>query len=241
MPRQGRRHSPIPLTKPPPARRKKKPFDVNDMFARIAEAIRPFKKAAMFELAEQGYDSPFQQLIACVISIRTFDEVSAPTARRLFDVARTPPQVAKLSVDRIDELIHAATFHRPKAQTIRDIARRVTDEFDGHLPCDLDTLLTFKGVGPKCAHLTLGVACGQPYISVDVHVHRVTNRWGYVATPTPEKALATLEAKLPKPNWIDINRLLVPFGKHVCTGKRPKCSTCPVLEYCRQVGVNEHR
>ena len=89
--------------------------------------------------------------------------------------------------------------------------------------------------------MALGVACGLPFISVDVHVHRVTNRWGYVAASTPEKTLAELEAKLPKGHWVDINRLLVPFGKHVCTGKAPKCSTCPVLAYCRQVGVTEHR
>jgi endonuclease-3 len=195
----------------------------------------------MFELAEQGHGSPFEQLVACIISIRTFDEVSAPTARRLFEVARTPAEVAKLSVKRIDELIHGCTFHEPKARTIREIAQRVLSEYGGELPCDVDALLTFKGVGPKCAHLTLGVACGRPFISVDVHVHRVTNRWGYVAASTPEKTLAALESKLPKTHWIDINRLLVPFGKHVCTGKLPKCSECPVLAYCRQVGVTEHR
>src|SRR5256885_17092475 len=103
--------------------------------------------------------------MACINSIRTLDEVSAPTAQRLFETARTPAQVAKLGVKGIDELIRAATFHQPKARTIHEIAKRVDAEFDGKLPCDLDTLLSFKGVGPKCAHLTLGVACGKPYIS----------------------------------------------------------------------------
>jgi endonuclease-3 len=211
------------------------------MFARIAEAIEPFKKAAMFELAEMGFKTPFEQLVACVISIRTFDEVSLPTAQKLLEVARTPAAVAKLGVARIDELIHASTFHLPKAKTIHEIATRVATEFGGELPCDLDTLLSFKGVGPKCAHLALGIACGEPFISVDVHVHRVTNRWGYGQATTPEKTLGQLEAKLPKEHWVDINRLLVPFGKHVCTGKAPKCSECPVLEYCQQVGVTGHR
>jgi endonuclease-3 len=236
---QGRRRSVVP----PQARTssKKKPFDIDDMFARIEQAIRPYKKAAMFELAEQGHTSLFEQLVACIISIRTFDEVSAPTARRLFEVARTPAQVAALGVKRIDELISSATFHEPKARTIREIAHRVVKEFGGELPCDADVLLSFRGVGPKCAHLALGVACGQPYIAVDIHVHRVTNRWGYVQAPTPEKTLEQLQDRLPKKHWIDINRLLVPFGKHICTGKLPKCSTCPVLKYCRQVGVTAHR
>jgi endonuclease-3 len=243
MARQGRR-------RPPPAshaagepRRagKKKPFDVDEMFGRIETAIAPFKKAAMFELREQGYRSVFEQLVACIISIRTLDEVSAPTARRLFEVARTPAAVAKLGERRVDELIHAATFHEPKSRTILEIAKRTVEEFGGELPCDADVLTSFRGVGPKCAHLALGVACGEAFISVDIHVHRVTNRWGYVAASTPEKTLVELEGKLPKQHWIDINRLLVPFGKHICTGKLPKCSTCPVLEYCRQVGVTSHR
>jgi endonuclease III len=236
----GRRRTVVP-PRPKRSRSKKIPFDLDDMFGRIAKAIRPYKKAAMFELAEAGYRTPFEQLVACIISIRTLDEVSAPTARRLLDEARTPAMVAKLGVGRIDELIHAATFHGPKARTIHEIASRVVKEFDGELPCDLETLLSLKGVGPKCAHLTLGVACGLPFISVDVHVHRVTNRWGYVAATTPEKTLAQLEERLPKEHWIDINRLLVPFGKHICTGKLPRCSECPVLPYCRQVGVKEHR
>jgi len=211
------------------------------MFHRIDAAIRPFNKAAMFDLREQGHTSLFEQLVACVISIRTLDEVSAPTARRLFEVARTPAAVAKLGARRIDELIHAATFHGPKSKTILEIARRTVDEFGGELPCDAEVLTSFRGVGPKCAHLALGVACGEAFISVDIHVHRVTNRWGYVHASTPEKTLAELEAKLPKRHWIDINRLLVPFGKHVCTGKLPKCSTCPVLAYCQQVGVTGYR
>jgi endonuclease-3 len=211
------------------------------MFARIEMAIRPFDKAAMFELKERGHGTLFEQLIACVISIRTFDEVSLPAALRLFEVARMPAAVAKLNVGRIDELIGTATFHGPKAKTIHDIARRTVDELGGELPCDAGTLMNFKGVGPKCAHLALGVACGEAFISVDVHVHRVTNRWGYVAAATPEKTLAQLEKTLPREHWVDINRLLVPFGKHVCTGRLPKCSTCPVLEFCRQVGVEKHR
>jgi len=195
----------------------------------------------MFELADRGHASLFEQLVGCIISIRTRDEVSLPTALDLFERASTPAAVAKLSVAQIDRLIAASTFHRAKADTVRSIATRAVEEFDGKLPCDFDVLTSFKGVGPKCANLALGIACGQSRIGVDIHVHRVTNRWGVVATRSPEQTMAALEKILPRRYWIEINRFLVPFGKHVCTGQRPKCSTCPVLEYCKQVGVTSHR
>ena len=120
-------------------------------------------------------------------------------------------------------------------------AEKIVEDYDGELPCDEETLLSFKGVGPKCANLVLGIACDLAQVSVDIHVHRVTNRWGYVKASTPEKTMQALHEKLPKRYWIEINSLLVPFGKHVCTGKRPKCSTCPVLEMCQQVNVVTHR
>jgi len=195
----------------------------------------------MFELAERGHRTLFEQLVACIISIRTLDEVSLPTALRLFERAPTPDAIAKLSVAQIDKLIHASSFHRAKAESIRTIARRTVAEFGGRLPRDRDVLMSFKGVGPKCANLALGVAHGDLHISVDIHVHRVTNRWGVIKASTPEQTMLELERVLPKRYWVDINRLLVPFGKHVCTGRLPKCSTCPVLEYCRQVGVTTHR
>ena len=219
----------------------KKPFDIDLAVKLISKAVGPFPKAAMFELAEDGFDSPFEQLVACMISIRTYDEVSLPTARKLLSRARTPAQMSKMTPEEIDSLINTSTFHERKAEQIHVIAQRVMDEYDGEIPCDEEVLRSFSGVGPKCAHLVLGIACGQPYISVDIHVHRVTNRWGYVKASTPEKTMAALETKLPQKHWIDINRLLVPFGKHICTGTLPKCSTCPVLDMCQQVGVKAHR
>ena len=156
--------------------------------------------------------------MACIISIRTYDEVSLLGAQRLFKRARTPEAVAALPESEIDKLIYPATFHERKAAQIRAIARTVVDEHGGKLPCDRELMLSFGGVGPKCANLAMGVACGESVISVDIHVHRVTNRWGYVATRTPEKTIEALEAVLPQKHWIDINKLLVPFGKHICTG-----------------------
>jgi len=219
----------------------KHPFDVGIAFERIEQAVKPWPKAALFQLAEEGYTSVFEQLLACIISIRTYDEVTLPVSRTLFAQARTPAEIARLTWEELDPLISPSTFHERKANQILAIAREVEEKFGGTLPADRDVLLSFAGVGPKCANLVLGVACGLPVISVDIHVHRVTGRWGYVSASTPEKTLLALEAKLPERYWIDINRLLVPFGKHICTGTRPRCSTCPVLDMCRQVGVDEHR
>lgn len=219
----------------------KKPFDIGVALERIESAVAPWPKAALFQLAEEGFASVFEQLLACMISIRSYDEVTLPVSRKLFGRARTPAEIAALSHAELDALISPSTFHERKAGQILAIARRVSDEFHGVLPGDRDVLLSFAGVGPKCANLVLGIACGAPLISVDIHVHRVTGRWGYVQAATPEKTLLALEAKLPPPYWIEINRLLVPFGKHVCTGNLPRCSTCPVLDMCRQVGVEAHR
>jgi endonuclease-3 len=200
-----------------------------------------YPKAALFELAEEGFDSPFELLVACIISIRTRDETTLLCARRLFALARTAAAVRQLRPEAIDTAIGACAFHDAKAGQIHAIARQVVVTHGGELPCDDDLLRSFRGVGPKCANLVLGIACHQPRISVDIHVHRVTNRWGYVQARTVEQTMAMLEAKLPRDYWVEINRLLVPFGKHLCTGARPRCSACPILDMCRQVGVTSHR
>jgi endonuclease-3 len=222
----------------------KKRFDITTVMRRLRRAAKPYEPAAMFVLADEGYGSVFQILVACIISIRTFEEVTLPTARKLFAVAKTPARVAKLSVSEIDELIRACTFHEPKARMIHEIAVRAVKELDApdDLPGEMDVLLSFRGVGPKCAKLVMGIAAGAPQgVPVDIHVHRVTNRWGYVCGSTPEQTMVELENKLPRRYWMEINKLLVPFGKHICAGKAPKCSTCPLLECCRQVGVTTHR
>ncbi len=242
--------SPFPSGDPPMATGKrirsktttaKRPFSISLALRRIRAAVRPFPKAALFELAEQGHTSVFEQLVACILSIRTRDETTLPAARRLFAAASTPADMVRLGPAGIEELIRDCSFHEAKAPQIHAIARRTVEDFGGQLPCDAEVLQSFHGVGPKCAHLALGIACGQSLIGVDIHVHRVTNRWGYVEASTPEKTMAALQEKLPRRYWLEINALLVPFGKHICTGILPKCSTCPVLDMCRQVGVTRHR
>jgi endonuclease-3 len=215
----------------------KEPFDIDKAMILIEEAVRPYPKAAMFELADEGYTSPFEQLIACIISIRTYDEVSLPVSRRLFARARTAEAMSQLSTAEIIQLIEGTSFPGNKGPQIKAIAQQLVDEYDGQLPCNRELLLSFKGVGPKCANLAMGIACDGPYISVDTHVHRITNRWGYIEAKTPEKTMTALEETLPLQHWIEINRLLVPFGKRICTGTRPNCAACPIRNMCQQIGV----
>lgn len=245
----------------------KRPFDIDEVIARIRDFVKEMPAPSMFQLRNEGFATPFEQLVACIISIRTMEETSLPVSRQLFAVARTPAEMLALDVDRIEGLIHQSTFSERKAEQIKEIARTVIQRYGGELPCDAEVMQAFSGVGPKCANLALGIAClqrGLPYraprrvgsaggdtaedgeaqgrvIPVDIHVHRVTNRWGIVSTKTPEQTTVALEAVLPRDYDVEINERLVPFGKHHCTGVRPKCSTCPVLEMCQQVGVTSHR
>ena len=215
--------------------------DLALVLSRVEEAIKPYPKAAMFDLFERGYNSLFEQLISCIVSIRTLDETTIPVSLRLFEAARTPEQLLAIDIPTLTELLYGTTYPDQKAYTLRGIADRIVNEFGGQLPANFVTLTSLKGVGPKCANLALGVATGQAAISVDIHVHRVVNRWGYVQTKQPEQTLKVLEAQVPREQWVNINRLLMPFGKHICTGTLPHCSTCPVLDYCEQVGVERHR
>ncbi len=156
---------------------------------------------------------------------------------RLFAAARTPETVAAMSYEELLHLLQGATFPEPKARDILALSRAILDDHGGQVPDTMEGLTAFRGVGPKIAALTLAVGFGQPAIPVDIHVHRVANRWGYVATSTPDRTLVVLHAKLPRRYWIEINERLVPFGKYVCTGPAPKCPKCPLLSMCRQIGV----
>lgn len=216
-------------------------FDIHTVLQRIEAAVQPFPKAALFELYERGYTSLYEQLLACIISIRTYDETTTPLAEALFAVARTPIAIHQMPAEELFQIIHKSTFPEQKVENIKLLTAQILNDYNGETPADFEKLTAFRGVGPKCANLALGIATGEASISVDVHVHRVTNRWGYVATKQPEQTMKVLQQTLPKAYWITINRLLVPFGKHICTGNLPKCSTCPVLEFCEQVGVERHR
>ncbi len=215
-------------------------YPITQMLQRCDAAVTQFPKAAMFELQQQGYTSLFEQLVSCIVSIRTLDETTLPVSRKLFAVARTPEALKALPRETLISLLEGTTFPGQKAATIYAIANAALAG-GGTLKADFEVLTSIKGVGPKCANLALGIAAGVPAIAVDIHVHRVVNRWGLVATSTAEKTLKALEAIVPKNRWIEINRVLMPFGKFICTGTLPKCSTCPVAQWCQRMGVTKHR
>ena len=215
-------------------------FDIDNMMERVKKAVDPYAKAALFDLAEQGHRSVFEQAIACLLSVRTRDEVTLPVALDLFALAKTSEEMLRLSKDKILEVIRSCTYPEQKLHRILEISRITQEVYNGELPCEEEKIIELPGIGPKCANLILGIACQQPKISVDIHVHRVTNRWGYVQAKNPVSTMNELKKKLPKDYWITINALLVPFGKHICRGALPLCSTCPVFVYCRQIGVKKH-
>jgi endonuclease-3 len=204
--------------------------------ARVRDAVRPTTLARV----ERRRD-PFRLLVACVISLRTKDAVTADASARLFAIAATPERVAKLPEGKIATLIFPAGFYNTKARQIRSIARRIATEHGGRVPADRDTLLTFQGVGRKTANLVLGLGFGIPAICVDTHVHRISNRLGLVRTKTPEETERALAKVLPQRLWIEINDLLVTFGQNVCQPVSPWCSRCPLAERCPRVGVIKHR
>ena len=224
---------------PPPdiAAGHKEPFDIHEVFRRLRQACAGLPKAAMFQLRDEGYHTPYEQLVASLISARTLDETSILVCRRLFARARTPAAMAVLDGAELIALLRGATFPEPKARDILALSRTILERHGGEVPDTLEGLTAFRGVGPKVAALTLAAGFNKPAICVDIHVHRIANRWGYVAEPTPERTMAALASKLPRQYWIEINERLVPFGKHVCTGPRPQCPACPLLPMCRQVGV----
>ena len=208
---------------------------------RILRREVPKWQTPIVTLLAETYQSPFRVLISCILSLRTQDATTAQASHRLFALADAPETMVKLSPNRIAKAIFPVGFYRIKAKTIRDICRTLISDYGGKVPDDLDELLKLKGVGRKTANLVVTLGYRKPGICVDTHVHRISNRWGYVRTKDPEKTEFALRAKLPKPYWIEFNDLLVSFGQHLCRPISPLCSRCPVATYCSRVGVTASR
>ncbi|TFG76500.1 MAG: endonuclease III [Thermodesulfobacteriales bacterium] len=191
-------------------------------------------------VAESSKD-PFKVLISTVLSLRTKDETTAVASRRLFKLADNPADMLKLSEKQIIEAIYPVGFYKTKAKNIHEICKGLITKYDFIVPDDIDELLKFKGVGRKTANLVVTLGYGKPGICVDTHVHRISNRFGYIKTKTPDETETALRKKLPKEYWIDYNNLLVSFGQHLCRPISPKCSICPVIKFCDRVGVTTSR
>lgn len=210
------------------------------MIRRLERTRGGWNPTALAFIAEAS-DDPFRVLIACVLSLRTQDTTTGPAAARLFALADTPGAMLALTPKQIERAIYPVGFYRTKARVVRGIARDLIERFAGSVPDSIDALLTLKGVGRKTANLVVTMGYGKPGICVDTHVHRISNRLGYVRTRTPEQTEMALRARLPRRYWIGYNDLLVSFGQNVCTPISPRCSTCPVRAACRRVGVTISR
>lgn len=185
--------------------------------------------------------SPFKVLVSTVLSLRTKDETTAEASARLFREASTPQTVLELGEKKVRDLIYPVGFYRVKAQNIIGICEKLIDEYDGRVPDSIDELLEFRGVGRKTANLVLSLGYGKPAICVDIHVHRISNRWGYVDTKNPYETEMALREKLPRKYWIEYNSLLVALGQQICRPLSPLCSRCPVSGYCPKRGVSRSR
>jgi len=210
----------------------------------IGDVIRVLRRIVrQWEVPVVGHyrTDPFATLISCLLSLRTKDETTRGASQRLFRLARSPRALLKLSPREIEQAIFPVGFYRTKARTLRDVCRALLDRFGGRVPDDLDTLLTIKGVGRKTANLVVTLAFNAHGICVDTHVHRISNRWGYVRTKTPEQTEQALRKKLPRRYWRSYNDLLVTFGQHLCLPISPWCSRCPLSDLCARVGVRHSR
>jgi endonuclease-3 len=184
---------------------------------------------------------PFETLISCLLSLRTQDATTDAASARLFALARTPPAMLRLPRRTIERAIFPVGFYRTKARTILEVSRAIVEEHAGKVPSDLDRLLELKGVGRKTANLVITLAFRKYGICVDTHVHRISNRWGYVRTKTPHETEMRLRDRLPRRHWRVYNDLLVAFGQNLCHPTSPWCSRCPLDDVCARVGVTRSR
>ena len=191
-------------------------------------------RSEFVELMEQ-FNNPYLVLIGCILSLRTNDKTTYPATLRMLDLAKTPEQMAKVKVEDLAQAIYPVGFYENKAKQIIELSRQIVEDLDGKVPDEIEDLIKFNGVGRKTANLVLAKGFNKPAICVDVHVHRIFNRLGYVKTKTPEETEFALRKKLPKKHWIDINTLIVTHGQNVCKPQKPNCSACPIADYCKKI------
>jgi len=207
----------------------------------VRQEVCKWQEPVLGIVAKQSNRNPFLILISCLLSLRTKDKTTREASERLFAMARSPVSMLKLPLKKIERAIYPVGFYRTKAKSIHQICRRLIDEYRETVPDSIDELMTLPGVGRKTANLVVTVGFQKPGICVDVHVHRISNRWGYIKTKTPEESEKALRRKLPKQYWITYNDLLVPYGQNLCLPVSPLCSRCKLTELCDRIGVRKSR
>jgi endonuclease III len=213
---------------------------IHEVMSRLRETKKAWELPHVTQIANKQRD-PFRVLISTVLSLRTKDATTAAASDRLYALASTPQTILKLTPEQIEQAIYPVGFYHVKAGNILQICRILLDEYDGVVPDEIDVLVKLPGVGRKTANLVVTLGYGKPGICVDTHVHRITNRWGYVKTSSPDRTETALRAKLPAMYWIEFNDTLVAFGQNLCYPLSPRCSVCPVARFCDRVGVERSR
>lgn len=217
-----------------------RPKDIPEAIKILRVEYKRFKTPYVTEVSKTGKD-PFKILVSCILSLRTKDETTREASRKLFKLASTPKSLGALGEKTIEKAIYPAGFYRTKARVLKGLSKEVVSKYGGNVPDTIDEILKLKGVGRKTANLVVTMGFGKPGICVDTHVHRITNRWGFVSTKTPVETEFALRAKLQKRYWIIFNDLLVTFGQNVCRPVSPFCSRCGLYKYCGRVGVKKQR
>lgn len=212
---------------------------MNLQIAKILNILKKFYGSHEFNTRNEN--NPFTTLVSCILSLRTKDEVTNQASDRLYEIVKNVHDLARIDRKKLENLIYPVGFYKTKALRLKEIARVLIDEYDSKVPDSIDELLKLKGVGRKTANLVVSLGYGKPGICVDTHVHRISNRLGYVKTRNPYETEMALRAKLPQKFWHIINYILVHHGQNICKPISPICSKCPVAKYCRKVGVKTHR
>ncbi len=213
--------------------------DIDKVIKILRDDIKKYKTPAVTVVSKKR--DPFRVLISCLISLRTKDEVTAAASKRIFALADNPRDMVKLDPSQMETAIYPAGFYRNKARDILEICKVLVERYNSTVPDEIDELLKFKGVGRKTANLVITLGYGKQGICVDIHVHRISNRWGYVKTKKPDETEFALRKKLPAQYWIEINDLLVTYGQNICTPKSPHCSKCGIYNFCDKAGVEKMR
>ena len=207
-------------------------IDIDKIVKLLKDAKQPQSE---FVKLMDSFKNPYLVLIACILSLRTNDKTTFPATLRMLELAKTPKEMKNVSVEDLSKAIYPVGFYENKAKQIIELSKIIDEELNGQVPDEIEDLIKFKGVGRKTANLVLSLGFNKPAICVDVHVHRIFNRLGYIKTKTPEETEFALREKLPQKYWIDINTLLVTHGQNVCKPIKPKCSECPIARYCAKI------